>query len=275
MSTLPSVTSRTCSGRAPVAPSAPRWVRAKACGGSCRRTPPGLTAGRHPPGGLGGDWLRGLAALRAGGRPWWEGQGWQRSGGVPGQVLPRGRQQSLMLVGQREDPDGARQLQGPCGGVSSPRQLLPTSVSPERVFAASCLARCSPRPASGFDPGSFQITASVLGLREREMLYASFQKRVSVSYRHQALLYAGYQPKPHRLQNQPSLQAPRAREMRVGRDALPADGPPAWGCGPCLYHLSAFPFHLTGSPHIFSRGKTLSDGLQPVFIGSCSENCFQ
>lgn len=197
ISTLPSVTSRTCSGRVPVAPWAPRWVRANACGGSCRRTRPGLTAGHHPPGGRDGDRLRGLAALRAGGRPRWEGQGWQRSGGVPGQVLPTGRQQSLMLVGQREDPDGACQHHGPCGGASSPRQLLPTPVSPERVLAASCLAQCSPRPASGFDPGSFQITASVLGLRAREMLCASFQKRVSVSYRHRALLYAGYQPKPH------------------------------------------------------------------------------
>ena len=183
----------------------PLWPPGPSLGGSqrlrglLRADTPGLTAGCHPPGGLGGDWLWGLAALRAGGRPWWEGQGWRRSGGVPGQVLPTGRQQSLTLVGQREDPDGARQHQVPCGGVSSPRQLLPTSVSPEQVLAASCLARCSPRPASGFNPGSFQITASVLGLRARDMLCASFQKRVSVSYRHQALLYAGYQPKPHRL----------------------------------------------------------------------------
>lgn len=40
---------------------------------------------RQPPAGagLGGNRLWGLVALRAGGWPWWEGQGWQRSRGVP------------------------------------------------------------------------------------------------------------------------------------------------------------------------------------------------
>ena len=40
----------------------------------------------------------------------------------------------------------------------------------------------APRSASGSDSGSFQITASVLGLGACEILHVSFKSEVSVSY---------------------------------------------------------------------------------------------
>ena len=54
----------------------------------------------------------------------------------------------------------------------------------------------SSRSASETDPGSFQTTASALGLRAREILHAPFKSRVSVSYSPVALLNispAGFQ----------------------------------------------------------------------------------
>ena len=194
ISTLPSVTSWTLSGRVhPVAHWAPPLSQSQCLRGllqadvpwpECR--PP------HTRAGPGGNRLRGLVAgpggkVRAG-----RGAGKSRD-----RCCPLAGSNPLMLGGQREDPNVARQHQGPPGRASSPRRLSPTSVSPEWVLTASLLASCSPRPASGFDPGSFQITAPVLGLGAHEMLCALFKKRVSVSCRRRALLYAGHQRKPH------------------------------------------------------------------------------
>ena len=52
--------------------------------------------------------------------------------------------------------------------------------------------RDSPRSASRSDPGSFQITASLLRLGAYEILYLPFKNRVSVSYSPLALLYANF-----------------------------------------------------------------------------------
>ena len=54
------------------------------------------------------------------------------------------------------------QHQCPCGIRSSPKWLLPVSMSPEWAPVTSCLSRGSLRSAGGSDPSFFQITASAL-----------------------------------------------------------------------------------------------------------------
>ena len=86
----------------------------------------------------------------------------------------------------------------------------------------------SPRSVSGYDPGSFQITASVLGLRMCEVLSAPFKSRVSVSYNPMALPYA----RPSGLQSQAFcglvflVQDPRAGESDEGTRLLTLWGEP-------------------------------------------------
>ena len=77
----------------------------------------------------------------------------------------------------------------------------------------------SSRSASGPDPGSFQITASVLGLRVYEILHVPFKSRVSVFYSLLALW------SPAGLQSQMSggsslAQEPQAAETHVGLEPL-------------------------------------------------------
>ena len=121
ISTLPSVTSWTLSGRVhPVAHWAPPLSQSQCLRGllqadmpwpECR--PP------HTRAGPGGNRLRGLVAgpggkVRAG-----RGAGKSRD-----RCCPLAGSNPLMLGGQREDPNGARQHQGPPGRASSRRRTV-------------------------------------------------------------------------------------------------------------------------------------------------------
>ena len=66
--------------------------------------------------------------------------------------------------------------------TSSPKWLLPASMSPGKSQLSPASLGCFPRSASGSNPGSFQITASALGLGVCEILHMPFKSRVSVSY---------------------------------------------------------------------------------------------
>ena len=72
-------------------------------------------------------------------------------------------------------PNSACQSQCPHGGVSSPKWLLPGSMSPVWVPIASLFLGGSPRES---DLGSFQTTASALGLVSCEVLCAPFKSAV-------------------------------------------------------------------------------------------------
>ena len=86
---------------------------------------------------------------------------------------------------------GACQPRCPRGGRSS-SQVAATSVCNPRVSSRCHPASLggSPRSAGGSDPGSFQITASVLGPRACKMLCAPFKSGVSISHSPLALLKA-------------------------------------------------------------------------------------
>ena len=56
--------------------------------------------------------------------------------------------------------------------MSFPRWLLPVSMSLTGVPIASAFPGGSLRSATGSDPGSFQITAHVLGFGVYEILYS-------------------------------------------------------------------------------------------------------
>ena len=71
----------------------------------------------------------------------------------------------------------------------------------------------SSRLESGSDPGFFQITASVLGLRSYEILHVSFKNRVSVSYSHSSLPYAITGGLPSQMSG---LYLPEARPLVYG-----------------------------------------------------------
>ena len=111
------------------------------------------------------------------------------------------------------------------GRMSSPKWLLPASPSPGG----------SPRSASGSDPGSFQTTASVLGLRLCKNLHVLFKSRGSVSYSPVTLPNispTGFQSQMFWVLIFP-MQDPWAREPDVGL------GPLALWAGPLLLWYSS------------------------------------
>ena len=65
------------------------------------------------------------------------------------------------------------------GKISSPKWLLPESMSPGWTAVASCF---SERSASGSDPGSFQITAFALDASMCEILCAPSKSGVTISH---------------------------------------------------------------------------------------------
>ena len=90
---------------------------------------------------------------------------------------------------------------------------------PGEVPLASCLSGMLSKISKWTDPGSFQISASVLGLRVCELLCTPFKSGFSVSYSPLALLYAsltGFQgahlliepPAPQDWGNQCGAQTP-------------------------------------------------------------------
>ena len=101
--------------------------------------------------------------------------------------------------------------------MSSQKWLLPVSYPQGELHLPTASLRGSPRSAGGSHPGSFQITASALGLRVCEILCAPFKNRVY-------FLQPSGSPesKPH----WPS-------ESNVLRAYLPSTWPPGWGaqCG--------------------------------------------
>lgn len=130
ISRLPSVTSWTRSGRAhPVAYWAPPLSQSQCLRGLLQADMP------WPEFRPGGNRLRGLVVLRAGGRPWREAQGWKRSREVPGQVLPAGRQQSP----DARRPEGGSQWGSPAPGASWRSKL------PKTALTNVCVPRVSPR----------------------------------------------------------------------------------------------------------------------------------
>ena len=67
--------------------------------------------------------------------------------------------------------NGECQHQCPHGRTSSPKWLLPVSMSPRWAKVAFCLSRRFSRSVGGSDPDSFQITASALGPSTCEILW--------------------------------------------------------------------------------------------------------
>ena len=80
----------------------------------------------------------------------------------------------------RRIPKWPCQHQCPHGRTSSPKWLLPVSMFPGWVPVASVSSGDSPRSAGVSDPGSFQITASVLGFGACEILCVPFNSGVSI-----------------------------------------------------------------------------------------------
>ena len=114
--------------------------------------------------------------------------------------------------------NGACQHQCLCGSTSS-SNFCHQHVCPQGELQLSPASPgVSPRSANGSDPGSFQITASALGLRSCEILCVPYKNRIFVSYRPPDLLYVS----PASLQGQTFwgcfflVQDPRAGEPNVG-----------------------------------------------------------
>ena len=147
----------------------------------------------------------------------------------------------------------------------------------------------SPRSASGSDPGCFQITASVLGLRAYEVLYVPFKSGVSGSYRPSTLLYTS----PVGLQSQAfwnlvlSVQDPQAWKPDVGLRPLTPWGEPLrlwlsshlwvvsgwWVDLDCTASSSLLFISLWVFLYIFSCRKSFLL-VQVMFIDSCSVNIY-
>ena len=101
--------------------------------------------------------------------------------------------------------------------MSSPKWLLPASLSARWVPVASCLSGRLSKISSGCDPSFFQIIASVLGLGVCEILCVPL--RVECLF--PSALWLS-QNKPH-LPSKPNVLGAH----------LPGAGPPGWGaqCG--------------------------------------------
>ena len=128
----------------------------------------------------------------------------------------------------------------------------------------------SPRSAaSGFDPDSFQTTASVLGLVACEILCVPFKSGASVSYSPLTLLYTS----PAGLQSQMfwvPVQDPRLGRLMPGLDPsllgenlCDWDYPPFCGCLPrgvgldCTTSPPLLPVSLWLLLYFFNCGKSL------------------
>ena len=94
----------------------------------------------------------------------------------------------LPIISYREDSKTVLTSMCPCGGMSSPKWLPPASILQGESLMLPTSPEGSPRSASGSDPGSFQITASVLGLRVCEILCVPCKNGISVSYSPLAIL---------------------------------------------------------------------------------------
>lgn len=166
--------------------------------------------------GCGAWWCSGLVAgpggkVRAG----------RGAGKSQDRCCPLAGSNPLMLGGQREDPNGARQHQGPPGGPSSPRgshqRLCPQSES-------------SLPPALPDALQDQQVGLTLASSKLLPLCWDSEHVRCCVRrLRRESLFPADVElfctqatsESPTGLQNQSSLQDPRARETRVGRDRLP------------------------------------------------------
>ena len=176
--------------------------------------------------------------------------------GRSGLAEERGSPRTGAAHGQAAIPDASRPEGGSRRGSPAPGALrrselpqtaLTNTVSPERVLAASCLARCSPRPASGLIPapykspplcwGSEHVTCYVRRFR-RESLFPTDIKL--------SCMQATNQSPTACLQDRPSLQAPRAREMRVGRTLFPLMGHLPGGAGLACTTSLLFPLISLG-----------------------------
>ena len=91
------------------------------------------------------------------------------------------------LVGGLQN--GACQHQCSGGRRSSPKWPLPVSTSQKESQLPPASPEGSPRSTIGSDPGTFQITASALGLGACEILQVPFKSRVSLPYSPPAIPY--------------------------------------------------------------------------------------
>lgn len=151
-----------------------------------------------------------------------------------------------------------------CGRMNSSKWLLPVPTSPGWATVAFYLSQWRSRSASRFDPGSYQITASVLDSRACKIWFLPFKNEVSIFPSPLGLLKVS----PAGFHSQMFWSLPsQCRTPRLGSLMWDSDlsllcenlcscsysgfGSPTWEYRISLYHVSTPPIHLVMVPSLF------------------------